>query len=516
MPDDLAVPQLDEPTLEPAPAGSGPEHGSRRRDRGRPSGLIAWLLVTIAALGMLASTPQSAGPDEPVQAATAWYLSGHGLPPDSITSFDVPLSLVVNPCYAFVAQQNAGCMPRRSMNQGTFTLSTALVVNYPPPYYWVVGFGERLAAVAGDEYADIGGRLASLVLNLGVLLLLSIYMRRREPFWGTFLLLVSTPMAVFLGIVVNPSGWEITCGIVMAAALAEAACLRKHVPSESWPRAATAVLVLASLGLSTARPLGFLWAAGLTVSAIILAPNMNRRMLARLAAAVAPGIALGMLWVLTHPGFFSGTPVSPLSAIQLVRAFGDSLMYFPNRLGPMFGVLGWQDTWMPGLFILVNIVAWSALLTRLPSIRKAAMACGILGVVVVPSAIETAGWAAWPFWWQGRYTMPFALGFVLLLLMRSGRLMPRAVSLVSGISLMSLAVMVWVNAARYGFGLDAEGLPLTLRNPGINYARLGVSAAVGLLLLLVSGLLLVQAARMKTDPYSGQEPDYDPLGSNAG
>jgi hypothetical protein len=512
MPDDQAVLLLDEPAVEPAPGSSGPARGvhvprSQHRDRGGLSGLTAWVLVAIAAVGLLASTPPSAGPDEPAHEVTAWYVSGNVLPPGSTVWFSVPASLVVTPCFQYQQDTSAGCLSPRSTNRGM--VATSSLVNYPPPYYWVVGVGERLAALVGNEYADVGGRLASLMLNFGVLLLLSLYMRRRNPWWGTFLLLVSTPTAVFLGIVVNPNGWEITCALVMAAALSEAAWSSQAIESEVWRKTTTVVLVLASLGLSTARPLGFLWASGLTVSAIALAPKMPRRSsLARVACAVAPGIVLGISWFLTHPTLSPGTSVtSPSTVPNLASWFAESLLYFPLRLFQMFGDLGWLDTPMPLLLFFVILAAWIALLTRLPSIGRAAMVCGIFGIVIVPSAIEAVGWGAWPAWWQGRYTLPFALGFVLLLLLRSGRLIPRTISIVSGVSLLSLGIMVWVNAVRYGFGLSAFPFPASLGQPGISPVRLGLSAALSLLLLLVSGYQLVQALRTKQDIRPGLEPE---------
>jgi hypothetical protein len=519
LPDDWNIQQPDESRAAATHAmfAVGPLGGSSRHDhqRGRVSGLVGWLLVAVAAVGLFASTPPSAGPDEQAHEVTAWYLSEHGLPPSSAAWFSVPASLwwssvdVANPCYSFHQEVTADCMPPRSTRTGMVSLPTSWVVNYPPPYYWVVGVGQRFATLFGNEYADVGGRLASIALDLGVLLLLSLYMRRRNSWWGNFLLLVSTPMAVFLGIVVNPSGWEIVCALVLAAALSETAWSPRPMGSGNWSRTTTLVLVLASLGLSTARPLGFMWVTGLTVSAIALAPFMIRRVLAvRLLCAVGPGIVIGILWLATHRGLGSPSTVAGSDTILgLSRTFADSLLYFPNRLHAMFGVLGWQDTPMPDLLFLLNIAAWSALLTRLPSIRKAAVVCGILGIVIVPSAIEVLGWAAWPLWWQGRYTMPFALGFVLLLLLRSGRFIPRAISIVSGVCTLSLAVMVWVNAARYSFGLDGYGLPGSLGTPGINPVRLGVSAVAGGLLILGSGYLLVQAWRMPPDLVSGVAPD---------
>jgi hypothetical protein len=201
---DLVQVPLDQPPAEPAPATSGPDRGihapgSRHRDRSRPSGLIGWLLVAIAGVGMLVSTPPSAGPDEPIQAVTAWYLSGHGLRSDSTGFFSVPVSLLVNPCFAHETEVTAGCMTRRTAAETT--VPTSVVLNYPPPYYWVVGAGQRLAAsLMGVEYADVGGRLAAFTLIFGTLLLLTLYMRRRNRLWGAFLLLVSTPMAVSWGL----------------------------------------------------------------------------------------------------------------------------------------------------------------------------------------------------------------------------------------------------------------------------------------------------------------------------
>jgi hypothetical protein len=500
MPDDPAAPRPEEPVEERVPATPEPAPRNRHRDRNGLSGIAAWLLVAIAAVGLLASTPPSAGPDEPVQQATAWYVSAHVLPPGPTETFPVPASVIVYPCFAGQPTATAICMPPRSTLQGTVDVSS--IVNYPPPYYWVVGIGQRLAAIFGIQYADVGGRLASIVLNLGVLLLLSLYMRRRNPLWGRFLLLVSTPLAVFLGVVVNPSGWEITCAVAMAAALSEAAWSQRSINSEVWPKSTLVILALATLALCTARPLGFVWASGLAVSAITLAPSISRRVSLRVAFAVAPGIVVGLLWIFTHPATLpvqSTVATSPSTLPNLVNWFTQSLLWFPERLRQMFGVLGWLDTVEPEWLLLVNLVAWVAVLTRLPSIRKVAILGGVIGIVIVPSVIETIGWGVWPSWWQGRYSMPFALGFILLLLLRSGLLIPRTISIAAAISLLSLGVMVWVNAIRYGFGLTVLELPNSLGSPGINPARLELSAVLGLVLVVVSGYLLVQALRTKRD-----------------
>jgi hypothetical protein len=510
MPRDLIQVPLDQPTAETAPATSGPAGEARTpsgplRGVGRPSALIGWLLVAIAGLGMFISTPPSAGSDEPAHELTAWYLSGHGLAPTSVEWFSVPVSFSVDPCFNG-PEVIASCAPARSSDM--VLVSSSRVLAYPPPYYWVVGAGERLAAtLAGNGYADVGGQIASFIINFGALLLLSLYMRRRNQLWGTLLLLVSPPTAVFLGAVVNPNGWEITCGLVMAAVLSEAVLSRRSLEAGALPKSTTLLLVVASIALCLARPLGFVWAAGLTLSAFTLAPSINRRLLVRVACAVAPGIILGLLWALGHHALitYPDREPSPITVGNLLIWFAESLARLPLHLWQMFGVLGYTPA--PMLLFAVNVFAWGALLRRLPSIRKAAAMCGVFGIVILPSLIESADWAYWPGEWQGRYALPFALGFVLLWLLRSGQLIPRAISVMSGVGLLSLGLMVWVNALRYNNGVDLLGVPGSFEQQGLSPVRLWLSIGVGALLLLVSIYLLVQARRMGHDPRPGIEPE---------
>ena len=131
----------------------------------------------------------------------------------------------------------------------------------------------------------------------------------------------------------------------------------------------------------------------------------------------------------------------------------------------------------------------------------------MVGIWVLPGVVEAAGWGAWPAWWQGRYTLPFALGFVMLLVLRSGRLIPRTVSAAAAFSALSLGTMVLVNTERYAFGLTAVELPASLTNPGLGVGRLVVSLTAGAILLLAGGYLAVQAWMRKPDLRPRLEPD---------
>jgi hypothetical protein len=176
----------------------------------------------------------------------------------------------------------------------------------------------------------------------------------------------------------------------------------------------------------------------------------------------------------------------------------------------MFGVLGWLDTPEPEFLFFGNLMAWAVVLVRLPSIRKFALLCGVVGIVALPSAIEAIGWGQWPAWWQGRYSMPFAFGFLLLLLLRSGRFIPRTIASATAIAVLVLGAMVWVNTARYAYGLTPAGLPIRFSNPGISTTRIVLSVLSGAVLILVASYVLLQAWRMKPDTGTLIEPESHP------
>jgi hypothetical protein len=67
--------------------------------------------------------------------------------------------------------------------------------------------------------------------------------------------------------------------------------------------------------------------------------------------------------------------------------------------------------------------------------------------------------------------------------------------------------MVLVNAIRYDFGLDGYDLPASLGQHGISPARLLLSAAIGAVLILVGGYLLVRASKMERHPSPRLAPD---------
>lgn len=461
--------------------------GSSKEGRARQLGeWLAALTVLLAVLGMSFSSPPLVGPDEGVHQATASYLTVHVMPPVSDADDYIAGILKFGACMAFDSSKDASCMPGRE----DVGAAKARVVNYPPLYYWVVGLGQK-AAPGADTWMDVGGRVASTLLNLAGLGLLVALARRRFKHWGSSLLAIATPMVVFLWAVVNPNGWEITSGLLFAFLFATA-----WWHSEAEPAGKRWWLVLAAVGASAivfalARPAALLWLALLVLAIMLMgkSPLSRSRQLSVLGMA-GLGILSGVLWQVTHP---SQSPINNPDRVA-DPTVGDRLHWLnqidevlPDRLRQMTGVIGNLDTPVPQWMVLLLIVGWAAVIgflyarTRIPTL---ALVVGFLGVVLVPSMLETVQWNDWPYWWQGRYTLPFVVPFLFVFLLRFGRYGARAVTLLSLVSAGVLTFMVWQNLMRYAFGVR-DYIPLRWDTPAMTgLAYWGTLIVIALLVVV--------------------------------
>ena len=144
--------------------------------RMRISEMLAFLTVIVAIVGMFASTPRMAGPDEPAHQSTAWYTTNYGMPPTEEIYAPVPGNVSDSICYAFDSANDASCLgPRQPLPP-----VEGRIFNYPPTYYWVVGFGQWVANGVGMAWMDVGGRFGSLLLNLIGLTALALLARRQS------------------------------------------------------------------------------------------------------------------------------------------------------------------------------------------------------------------------------------------------------------------------------------------------------------------------------------------------
>lgn len=461
--------------------------GPRRAFRGE---WLAAITVLLAILGMAIASPPLVGPDEAAHQATANYTTVHILTPVSETEDYTPGILKFGTCTAGDTTKDASCSPNRE----DLTPGKVRILNYPPPYYWVVGLGQKFAPTA-DTWMDVGGRIASMLLNIAGLALLLVLVRRRYKSWGTALLLISTPMAVSLWALVNPNGWEVTTGLLFAYLFAFVWWGAGH--TEAGRRVSTwwfAALAAAAVIFGLSRHDALVWLALLVVGVIL----MGKTSLARFDQGKALGAALlgflaGLAWQVTHPAqHIDHNPDHVANP-----TFGDYFHWFnqiddfsPVRLRQMVGVIGGLDTPTPQVLVLLMVIGWAALIgflyarTRIPA---RVLVLGFVGAFIVPSLLEVLRWNDWPYWYQGRITLPFVLPFLFVLVLRFGSKGQRAMVLLSILSAFVLAFMVWENMMRYAFGIK-DYIPLRWDSPAIGGLSYWLGSLIVLLMLIATGI----------------------------
>lgn len=417
----------------------------------------ALAIVILAVIGFALSSPRFASPDEEAHQATAWYVTAYGLPPISEDRFEVPTIFRDGACFAGNGRQDASCHPAR---EGGYT-ELVRVLNYPPPYYWVVGIGQKASeVVASDAWLDMGGRAASFLLNVAGLVLLAMLTHRRYPNWGTYLLLVTTPMAAFLWASVNPSGWEVTAGLLFAYFFARAWWDNDIERPMATPWPLISAIAITSVLFALARHSAMVWMAGVVVAVVFTGRSfLPRTHEWKVLLATTPGFLAGIAWQITHPAIHNiNNPdrVEDPQPIDFVHYFMQIEEVLPDRLRQMVGVLGWMDTPVPQWMFFLVLIGWSAFIgflfarTRIPVL---VLVVGFLGTFLVPTVLEMLRWNDWPYWYQGRITLPFAIPFLFILLLKYAHVAPRAAATLSLVTGFILTFMVWQNLMRYSFGV---------------------------------------------------------------
>jgi len=450
---------------------------------------LALVTVFLAVLGLSVSSPPFAGPDEAAHQATASYLTVHLMPPEAETRDYVSGMLQFGDCQiGFDSQQDASCLPGRE----AVAPVKERILNYPPPYYWAIGLGQKFAPGA-DTWMDVGGRAASAVLNLVVIGLLAALMYRRVRGWGTNLLLVTTPVVAFMWAVVNPNGWEITTGLLFAYVMALAWWDSEEFAGRIrrlW--VACGAVAVAAVLFALSRHDALVWLCLIVLSVVLLGPRCGepRRRIALLLAA-GVGILAGLVWQMTHPAqHIVNNPdrVADPTWLDHLHWLAQIDEVLPDRLRQMVGVLGWLDTPVPQFMALTLMLGWAALIGFMCArtrVSLPAVALGLLGTLFVPSLMEMIRWNDWPYWYQGRITLSFTVPFLLLILLRYGAKTYWATVLLSVANGLVLAFMVWQNTARYAFGVK-DYIPLRWSDPALGGVEFWTALACSCLIAVVS------------------------------
>ena len=447
-------------------------------------------IVLLAIIGFALSSPRFASPDEEAHQATAWYTVTYGMPPEAETRAEVPTIFRDGACFATNGRQDASCHPPR---EGGYT-ELVRIFNYPPPYYWVTGIGQKGAeSVVSDAWLDLGARAASLLLNVAGVTFLALMMRRHSRNWGTYLLLITTPMTAFLWATVNASGWEITAGLLFGYFFARAwwSADQESDGYPTWPP--IAAIATTSVLFALARHSAIVWMAGLVIAVAVTGRSwLPRTRQWFFLLATAPGFLAGSLWQLTHPAVHvinNPNRVDNPQAIDFLHYFMQIEEVLPDRLRQMVGVLGWLDTPVPQWMFFLVLIGWAGFIgllfarTRIPVLF---LVVGFLGTFLVPTVLEVIRWNDWPYWYQGRIALPFTLPFLLVLLLKYAHKAARAAAALSIVTGIVLTFMVWQNLMRYSFGVW-DYVPERWSDPAI--ADVAVWLTYACITLMVSGLI---------------------------
>ena len=421
------------------------------------------------------SMPLFSSPDEPAHVIkAAAVVRGQLLGADentaagaTLTHVTVPAALAgKKPCFAHRPKVPASCAP--AMTQSTKSIdATTLAGHYPPLYYALVGTGSLLVPGPNGLFAM---RFLSSLLSAAFIASALVSSRRWPSGLGPLAVgLAATPMVLFIGAGVNPSGFEIT-----AAACVWASGLSLLAPPSVADRRLVLRLGISASAMVLTRSLSPVWLAVIVI-VVVLASGFGavrsafRRWDVRLCAL---GVFLATLaataWIQLADALvlLPGRRRTPLS---IPDAIGVSFERYPYRLKQMVGHFGWLDTPSP----MWTWLAWAAagglvvVLCLSTAVRgRAALVMLIILVVALPILIEASQQKTLGFVWQGRYTLPIAVGIPLvaarlvdLASVRSSPLLTRRLASVSLLLLGSgqLAAFAW-NLKRNTVGANA---PLT-------------------------------------------------------
>jgi len=463
------------------------------------------LLFFVMAGAWAISNPLFAVPDEPahvVKAVAVWsgQLGGRETQPGTgVRTYRLPAFWGrANFCFATHSDTSPNACPPSFTGSRQVTDVVTPSGAYPPLYFALVGWPSRLLS---STRAVSLMRLVSALLA-AVLLGSAVRALRQAVRPGLALagvLVAVTPMTQFLAGSVNPNGFEIAAAVALWAHVL-AVARRAEGGVATVPRNLLVGMVLSGAALAFTRPLsapfaGLIVALGLlsTSWSTVVAMARQRRVLVSFAglavlcvAALAFVYATGMLGAKA-----AGGASFPPGSDHLAVIVGTGAAYIQQ----MIGTFGWLDTppsnvalylWLGAVFILMGA---SLVLTRLR--QNLALVLTVVATLALPVILQSPLTGTDSVIWQGRYTLPIAVGIPLLAVLgidRGAHQVPglaRRMALVvaATVGVANLDALYW-NLHRYTVGLDSRTVDITLggwQPRGGSVLWLALMAAAGVL-----------------------------------
>jgi hypothetical protein len=405
---------------------SGPQHSSGPRAVLFKTWVSCFGVLFVAVAAWTFASPMGSGPDEPahlIRAASLVRGQLLGKPiPHSTNAMKSTLTVEAPQVFARLAN-DVGCFQFQSnvtaQCQGSLAGSAhdvavyTYVGRYPPLYYALVGLPTLAVVSPGGMYLArlVSGALSAAMLALAVT---SLRRCRGAPLLGAGLALATTPMALYLASVINPSGLEIASAIcAWAAAMALAS-----EPAEVVSTSTVAALGGSAVVLILTRALSPLWLLFIGAALVALCPSVGallRRRSVRgwLVGCIAAGV-VAVIWDLVADPFLT----EPGSALPPGATESQIFLLALERLDLLvtstIGYFGWLDTPSPFGVLVTWLAALGAvvLVGACVAHRRGAtvVAGSILAWVALPVALIMAEARHEGIPGQGRDFMALAVG----------------------------------------------------------------------------------------------------------
>jgi hypothetical protein len=401
----------------------------------RSSSRGVWWTTFVLALALSGlwgmANPPFAVPDEPAHVIRAWSLDHGELIGktasrrllEELGGDDTNLQVrapevfkrVGTPCFAFERNVPAECLVVEGPTRERDALTTA--GRHPPAYYGVVGVASFVRE-AGSGTVYLMRFITALLTAALIATAVTASRRTATPaLVVTGVLFAVTPMVLFVTGAVNPSAPEIAAAI----ALWVSGLILVSKSGEKVDNRLVTTVGISACVLALSRQLSPFWLAVIALALLGCANRASLRSLVRSgwarlwAVLVIASVGAQAAWVII---------VKPLDATLLGRTRVDvpasevvrnSLGASFSRYREMIGVFGWLDTPSPALtyilwtagvgFLVFLAVAWA----KRPHV---AVIVGLFAAtIVMPIVLESPAYRdVGGVFWQGRYTLPIAVG----------------------------------------------------------------------------------------------------------
>jgi hypothetical protein len=327
------------------------------------------------------------------------------------------------------ASPNWGCFDRHrevAANCLTFGGSTAArtvltpVARYPPLYYALVGIPARLVRAGSHAVYLMRAVSAALTAALVASAVLSLRRLRRPVIALVGLLLALTPTVLYFGAMVNPSGLEIVAALALWAS---GGVLATEASTGIVDARVVHRVGIAACLLVLSRQLAPVWLAAVLVTLGLLATRPGLAALARSSVVRAWSVVAGVCsvaaiaWIAWAGPLASGASIFPGDPRPMPQILRDVIGASPHLVPEMIARLGWLDTPAPAATMLLWLVLVGALVALGLALggRAGALAAAlVVAAAVIPVLLEFLGARSIGLTYQGRYTLPLAVGIPVL------------------------------------------------------------------------------------------------------